>query len=135
MNVQPVAGDSDRVLPPLGEEEKEALLASAADDLRSADEAKQLTSGLSSEAIKKKAAEKEAGRTERFRDHFEGLAIVTLYIVWAILIAVGLAWVYHLFAPLEWYRLPDAQVKQLHSIVTGGILAGMAGGHLKKRLD
>lgn len=122
---------SEKKLPPLSEQEKAAI---DSDDVQSREEAKQLGSGLSSDEIQRQAEEAEAGRTERFRDHYENLAIVTLYIVWGALIIIGLAWLYHLIASPSWPRLPDEQVNQLQNIVTGGVLAGLAGGHLKKRL-
>ena len=127
----PEGEDSNKKLPPLSQAEKDA---SAADDTQSREEAKQLGSGLSAEKLKRQSEENEADRTERFRDHFERLAIVTLYVVWACLVIVGVAWVYHLLAPPEWMLLPEKKVRQLQNIVTGGLLIGIAGGHLKRRL-
>lgn len=126
--------NSNRQLPPLTPEEAAVVNAPASEDRRSAAEAQQFATGLPLDQLKKKAEENEASRTEKFRDHFEGLAICTLYLVWLVLIAIGAAWVYHLLAPPHWPRLPDEQVRQLQSVVTGGVLAGIAGGHFKKRI-
>lgn len=103
-------------------------------DFRSDAEAIQLSSGRAPEDLKREAAEAEHNRTERFRDHFESLAIVTLYIAWAIVLIIALVWVYHLLAPPCWFHLPAEQVKQLQWIVTGGVFAGVVGGHIKRRL-
>lgn len=123
-------------LPPItAREEASAYASSQIEDSLSIAETKQLSSGLSEDKLKRIAAENEANRTEKFRDHFERLAVVTLYLVWIILILVGLAWVYHLLAPPCWPRLPDQQVQHLQSIITGGVLAGIAGGHFKRRIS
>lgn len=135
MNKQKEPPDLSIRIPPFSPEEEAVLRQRPSDDTKSTAEAKQLASGLPANELKKRADENEANRTENFRDHFEGLAICTLYMVWIVLIVIGAAWVYHLLAPPTWPRLPDEQVKQLQSVVTGGILAGIAGGHLKKRMS
>lgn len=135
INLEEIGGDKEvqhRKLPPLPANEEEAQR--SFEDQISTKEAKQLSSGLSANEIEKRERENEAGRAEKFRDHFEGIAIVTLYIVWSVLVIVGLLWVYHIAAPPDWWHLPDQQVRQLHGIVTGGVLAGFASGHVKKRL-
>ncbi len=104
-------------------------------DKRGTAESKQLSSGKSANEIKTEAEQAEADRTEKFRNHFECLAIITLYIVWVSIVIVGLTWLYHLIAPPCWPRLPDEQVGNIQAIVTGGIIAGIAGGHMKKRLN
>lgn len=119
-------------IPPLSPEEEAVVLQT--DDLQSAEEAKQLSSGKSAGELRRIAQEREAGRTEAFRDHFERLALISLYLVWALLIVFGLVWAYHLVAPPTWFRLPEGQVDHLRSILTGGILAGIASGHVKRRL-
>jgi hypothetical protein len=121
-------------LPPLTDDERAAIGAGPNNDSRSTAEAQQLSSGLSSEEIQRRAEENEAKRTEAFRNHFERLAVVTLYGAWAILMLLGLTWVYHLVASPCWPRLPDAQIDHIQSIITGGILVGLAGGHFKRRL-
>lgn len=121
-----MAADTPKI-PALTQGEIEAA---ANTDSKSAAESKQLSSGKSEDALRK-----EAERTERFRDHFERLSLVTLYLVWAVLMILGAVWIYHLIAPPSWHRLPDEQVRNIQSIVTGGFLAGLASGHLKRRLS
>lgn len=120
---------------PQGVPEEESLIHALENDSMSVAETKQLSSGLSEDQIRKRSLEKEASRTERFRDNFEHIAILTLWVVWIALVIIGILWVYHIIAPPTWWRLPAQQVSQLQSIVTGGLLAGLAGGHLKKRLQ
>jgi hypothetical protein len=124
--------EGERRLPADLSQEEKGLVGLS--DEMSAKEAKQLSGGLPEDEIRRNAERNEASRTERFRDHFERLAIVTLYVVWAILCLVAVARLYHLLAPPLWWRLPDEQVARLQSIVTGGVLASIAGGHVKKRL-
>lgn len=119
-------------IPPVSASEKSA--AGQADDSQSDHEVKQLSSGKSQEEIEAAARENEAARSEKFRDNFELMAILTLWIVWLVIVSLGLVWVYHLIAPPDWSQLPDAQVRNIQSIITGGVLAGIAGSHLKKRL-
>lgn len=97
-------------------------------------EAKQLSQGKSEEQLRDDAKAAEAERTEKFRDHFERLAIISLYVVWIAIAIIGVLWVYHTVAPPNWWRLPDDQVRNLQAIVTGGVIAGTASGHLKRRL-
>lgn len=120
--------------PKIPEKPRDLAWASFLGDWRGSAEAKFLSQGKSQEQLELDAAEAEARRTEAFRDHFERLAIVSLYIVWFAIVLIGLAWLYHLLAPPTWSRLPDEQAGHLQSIVTGGLIAGIAGGHVKKRI-
>lgn len=97
-------------------------------------EAKLFSTGLSPEEIQRQFAANEHRRSERFRDHFEILAISALYVAALIFLLVGLAWFYHLLMPVGWHWLNADQVAKLQNVVTGGVLASVAGGHIKKRL-
>ncbi|MFV2053613.1 hypothetical protein [Aliiroseovarius sp. YM-037] len=114
--------------------EKEAAQKDTPFDRKATQEAKQLSSGRSAKELEEDARKAEALRTEKFRNHFEILAVISLYIVWAAIVAVGLTWLYHLIAPACWPRLPEEQVGNIQAIVTGGVIAGIASGHMKKRL-
>lgn len=98
-------------------------------------EAKLFELGLDEEAIKKRAAESEHNRNEKFRDHFEKIAVIFLYLLAVLFFVVGATWFWHLLMPLSWQWLSEAQVAKLQNIVTGGILASIATGHVKKRLS
>lgn len=98
-------------------------------------EAKLFDLGLDEEAIRKKAAESEHKRNEKFRDHFEKIAVIFLYLVAILFLAVGSTWFWHLLMPTSLQWLSEAQIAKLQNIVTGGILASIATGHVKKRLS
>jgi hypothetical protein len=97
-------------------------------------EAKQLTRGLSSEDLAKEAASREHHRTEAFKDHFENIAIVGLWVIAILFLAVGFTWFWHLLTPASWHYLNTDQVSKLQNIVTGGILTTIAANHVKKRV-
>lgn len=127
--------DLDQPQIPKRPRDVEAAFASRLRDKGWSREARQLSQGKTGEQIAHEAAEAEAARTEKFRDHFERLAIVSLYLVWGGISLVALTWLYHLVAPPCWPRLPEDQVKNIQAVVTGGVIAGIAGGHMKKRLN
>ena len=97
-------------------------------------EEKQLSSGKPPDVIRSEAKAAEARRAERFRNHFENLIVITLYMVWLAIIIVGLIWFYHLIAPPGLPRLPYTQVNTIQSILTASMLTGIASKRLKKRL-
>ncbi|MDE0697140.1 MAG: hypothetical protein OXH76_15055 [Boseongicola sp.] len=97
-------------------------------------EALQFSSGKTAKEIEDEAREKEAARQEKFRDHFENIAIASLYLVWVVICLVGLVWVYHLVSPESWPRLPEKRIDTIQAILTGGVVFGVAGQHLKKRV-
>lgn len=120
---------------PLHSADRESAKGGGAFDQRAANEAKQLSSGKSSEEIRDDAEKAEAVRTEAFRNHFERLAIVSLYLVWLAIVSVGLTWIYHLLAPECWPRLPVSRLDTIQAVLTGGVIAGIASGHMKRRLN
>ena len=120
-------------VPPLPAEEARAVQLETA-DAKSVAETKQLSSDLSAEQIKHRALNNEATRTEAFRDHFERLSLFTLYVVWGVIILIGIFWAYHMIAPTAWHFLTSDQKGALQSLLTGGVIAGIASGHTKRRL-
>lgn len=113
---------------------KKEVAGSPEDDAKAAAEAKQLGSGNTVKEIEEAARKNEVGRQETFRDHFEIIAIISLWGVWAAISLVGTVWVYHLVAPECWPRLPEQRIQTLQAILTGGVIAGVASGHLKRRI-
>lgn len=97
-------------------------------------EAQLLSQGLPESEISRQAAASEHRRNEQFRDHFEKIAISGLYLAALVFLTVGLTWFYHLLMPESWHWLNADQVAKLQNLITGGILASIAGGHIKKRL-
>lgn len=97
-------------------------------------EAKLLGKNLSADEIAVIAAQNEHDRTENFRNHFERIAVCALWVFAAAMLVVGLTWFYHIITPETWHWLSPEGVAKIQNIVTGGILAAVAGGHLKRRL-
>lgn len=130
----PVTEDENnpKKIPPLSEQEKAAV--ENAGDAGSTAETKQIASGQTADKLKQQAQVNEAGRTEKFRDHFEFLALITLYLAWTLFLVIGTVWAYHLVAPPGWCRLPNEQIGHIQSILAGGVIASIATGHMKRRL-
>jgi hypothetical protein len=96
-------------------------------------EAKQLASGRSREELARDAERAEHNRTERFRDHFERIAIWSMYAIAAVFAIVAFTWVYNLVMPVSLHYVTDDQVGKLQNIVTGGII-GVLLAHMKRRI-
>jgi len=97
-------------------------------------EAKLLGSDFDEDQIRKKAANAEHNRSENFKDHFERIAVSTLWAFALVGVLLGAAWFWHLFTPLSWHWLNSDQVTQLQNFLTGGVVAAVATGHFKKRI-
>lgn len=100
-------------------------------------EAQQLSRGLSPSDIRKEAAaESDHKRTERFRNHFETVMIVSLWILAASMAVLGAVWIWHLITPEHsyWHWLDESQIEKLQDILTGGLVAGLVADHLRRRL-
>lgn len=131
-----MAGENDdkeiKSIPGLPPEEEAAA---AGDDVQSsAAETAQLTSGRSADDLEKEAREREHGRSERFKDHFEWIAIGGLYAMALGVAAFAIAWAYHILTPPCWHWLGGEQLAKIQNIVTGGILAGLIADQFRRRL-
>lgn len=124
-----------RNIPGLPSTEAAALKIPVGADDTGALEAQLLSRGFSAEDIEKQAATAEHRRNERFRDHFENIAILCLWLVALLFLAVGGTWFWHILMPEKWHWLTADQVSKLQNLVTGGILTGIAAGHIKKRMS
>jgi hypothetical protein len=98
-------------------------------------EAKLLGSDLDEDQIRKKAANAEHNRSENFKNHFERIALAGLWAFAVIGLLLGFAWFWHLFMPFKWHWLSSDQVTQVQNFLTGGVVAAVATGHFKKRLE
>ena len=112
---------------------QETGAAYGAPDAQATQEIRHLSVGKSQEEIRQEAQVAEAGRSERFRDRFEGLATVSLYLAWLAITVVALAWLYHLLIPDSYHWLSADQRQQIQAVLTG-VIAAVAVGHLRKRL-
>lgn len=116
---------------------EEARAATSADPISAAKawkEAEQLSKNKAPEELQAEAAELEHGRNQIFRNHFERLAIASLYVSSIAVAAVGGVWLWHMAMPQRWRWLPISDVQHLQSIMTAGLLVGVVGNHFKKRL-
>lgn len=121
-------------IPGLPPSEEAALSSPIGSNDSGTKEAKLFALGLSEDQFRKKSAENEHVRNERFKDHFETIAILTLWVIAALFLIVGVTWFWHLIMPDNWHWLKADQIAKLQNIVTGGILTSIAAGHVKKRL-
>jgi hypothetical protein len=97
-------------------------------------EAEQLSRNATPEQLERDAAEREHNRNQRFRHHFELIAIVALWIAAIAITSVGGVWLWHMAAPVGLRWLKDEDVSHLQSIMTAGLLVGVIGNHFKKRM-
>ena len=97
-------------------------------------EAKQLSKGLSAEEIAKKTAEAEHDRNENFRNHFEKIAVAALWLFAVSFFLLVLTWLAHIVLPLKCHWLQPDQISKVQNLVTGGVVASVAIGHLRRRL-
>jgi hypothetical protein len=93
-----------------------------------------LSRGATPEELAQDAQEKEHHRNQRFRHHFELIAIVALWIAAAAITLIGGIWLWHMGAPARWRWLTGEDVSHLQSIMTAGLLVGVIGNHFKKRI-
>lgn len=96
------------------------------------EEAVSLGRGLSKRDLAKEADEAEHDRSERFRNHFERVAIWGLYLGALALLAGSGVWFWHIVTP--WHFLEPDQLSHLQNLVTGGVLVSVGTNYMKKRL-
>jgi hypothetical protein len=120
---------------PTAEDDKilDPALAEASDS--GTQEAVLLSRGKTARELKKEAEQKDHDRSQTFKDHFETISLIYLWLAaFALLLAAG-TWIWHLIAPDTWHFLKSEQQTKLQSFLTGGIIVGVVSGHLKKRLS
>jgi hypothetical protein len=81
------------------------------------------------------AAKREQHRSEKFKDHFERIAIAFLWVSAALLVLMGGAWFWHLPSPTKWHYLEVDQVAKLQNLVTGGVFLGAVSSHIENASD
>ena len=128
--------DGRRILiprPPVAAEVAAANLDPESGDLARKEEAA-VFAGLTRAQMAERAVRAEADRNEKFRDHFERLAIASLWMAAGTISIVGLIWLAHMVLPTGWRWLSTEDLSHIQSIVTAGLLVGLVGNHFKKRL-
>lgn len=93
-----------------------------------------LNQGLSDTELREKAAINEHDRNETFRDEFEFVAIWGLRLFCGLVAALIVVWFWHIVMPAHSHWLTQEQFTKIQSLATGGIIASIAAGHVKKRL-
>jgi hypothetical protein len=97
-------------------------------------EIQSLTRNATPEQLQQDADFQEHGRNQRFRHHFEKIAIAALWVAAIAVMGVGAVWLWHMGAPEKWRWLKSDDVSHLQSIMTAGLLVGVIGNHFKKRM-
>lgn len=124
-----------KTIPPLPPEERSVFDAPAPSQIDDgASEAALLAQGKSLEELKRQAATNDHKRSEAFRDHFEKIAVAGLWLAAAVFGSFALIWVWHTLAPASCHWLSETQMAKVQNLVTGGVVASLAVGHLKRRL-
>lgn len=140
------AEEPKRSLPPAPPEEA----APAAEGLHDPgiEEAILLSRKKSLAQLREEAEAEDHRRGEKFKDHFETLAIVAMYIMFMALSIFGIVWVLHIVLPetckpffylwgtyycLCRWLTPD-QTMIVQDIVTGGLIAGLLADHFRRRI-
>lgn len=120
---------------PRGPAVREQVRAAASgSDSQARAEAKQIGSGRSVEELAQDAAEQEHGRTQRFREAVERVAILGIYAgALGILILAG-TWLINIVLPLDERWLEPEDLAHIQTILTAGVLVGAVGGHFKRRM-
>ncbi|HKR91371.1 hypothetical protein [Novosphingobium sp.] len=93
-----------------------------------------LSQNSTPEELEQDAVRREHDRNQRFRHHFELIAIIALWLTAGFVVAIGAVWLWHMAAPLCWRWLSSEDVSHLQSIMTAGLLVGVIGNHFKKRM-
>lgn len=127
-----LARQAAKHIPRLPAEEAAAELSPAGEVDQGQEEAFSLGRGLSKRDLRKEADEAEHDRSERFRDHFERVAVGGLYVGALALLAGAGVWFWHIIT--AWHFLDPDQLSHLQNLVTGGVLVSVGTNYMKKRL-
>lgn len=93
-----------------------------------------LSKNATPEQLEQDAARQEHQRNQRFKWHFENIAIAALWAAAVAITVIGGIWLWHMAAPSRWRWLQNEDVSHLQSIMTAGLLVGVVGNHFRKRL-
>lgn len=129
----PTSGAPAPQIPDIPAAETAAALDPAASAQSRAEE-ELLSQNATPEELERDAARQEHGRNQRFRHHFEYIAIGALYVAAIAILGIGGVWLWHMAAPTRLRWLSQEDVSHLQSIMTAGLLVGVIGNHFKKRM-
>lgn len=98
-------------------------------------EARQFNSGLSERDVRREALESDHDRSEKFRNHFELAIIGMMWVVVTGFLILALVWAFNIGLPSKYRWLDKDQIHDLQGILTGGLLIGLIGDHVKRRMN
>lgn len=120
-------------IPHLPAVENEAIGAHDSDSVAHL-ETRSLTSAQSSAALARHAEMNDRNRSEKFKDHFERIALVALYLLAVLTGVLGAIWAWHIIMPSSVRWLGDVDVSRIQHILTGGALLSLLGDQFRRRL-
>ena len=126
-------GAAAPLIPGLPPTEQAASSNSASND-QAFNELEQLSRNATPEELQREAQRNEHDRNQRFRQHFEDIAVCALWLAAIAIAVIGTVWIWHMIASPEWRWLTTEDASHLQSIMTAGLLVGVIGNHFKKRL-
>jgi hypothetical protein len=121
-----------RRIPGLQQSERDAV--ERGDDNKSTNEAVLFSRGPTLKQVREECEKNEALRNDAFKEHFERLAIFSLYIAWAAWAIMGVVLVGHLVTPVRLHFVTSEQMNALQPLVFAGGFAAIAGDHIKRRI-
>jgi len=124
--------ETDKKLP---RSSKDILLKSVSDDDSSSEETDLLGSGLSEDKIAALARQAEHHRNEKFKNHFEKIALVALWMAAILFASLFIVWAWHTLLPIKYHWLSTPQMDSIKAILFGGIVSSVAMGHFRRRLQ
>lgn len=68
-----------------------------------------------------------------FRRHFGRLAVVSMYIIWAVILLGAGSWLWNYLTP--WKFLTDGQLDKVQSIVFSGMMGAFASAWAKRHIE
>jgi hypothetical protein len=80
------------------------------------------------------AEENEHNRDQRFKEQFEIISLVAMWVLAAGMFIAAAIWFYHLVTPYSWPRLCQDQIDDIQSLLTGGLIVGILANHFQKRI-
>jgi hypothetical protein len=113
---------------------EKARSAAAGSDNKAQKEEDQLGSKRTPEQLASDAAELEHGRTQRFRDAFEHMAIGALIVGTITILVLAVIWALHLVLSPRMRWLSPEDLTHIQTLLTAGVLVGVVSSHFKKRL-
>jgi len=104
-------------------------------DELSSEENDLLGSGFSEDKIAALARKAEHHRNEKFKNHFEKIALVALWMASSLFASLFLSWAWHTLLPIKYHWLNTTQMDSIKAILFGGIVSSVAMGHFRRRLQ